>query len=101
MAKYFRTELGPHFSEGARQVWLKMLERGWSLARTSTETGAGSGTLHKLLYGDRGVGRPLSMAFEAKFGVEQRLWDVPPTEAFLPPAAAADEPAQPSTGAVI
>jgi hypothetical protein len=99
MGKFFRTNLGPHFSEGTRQTWLKLRELGWSLARTSAEIGAKSGVLHKILYGDREPNRSLSTAIKATLGVEQALWDAPPVEVFLPPAAVVDESAQPSAGA--
>ena len=100
MGKFFRTNLGPHFTEGARRLWLRMGELGWDQPRVSREIGAGGGTLHKLMYGDRKIGLPLANAIKEKLGIDTELWGKAPTEAFVPPAALVDEPAQqPSTGA--
>jgi hypothetical protein len=84
-----RPNLGPKFSEGARQMWLKMKELGWSRAQTSAEIGAKSGTLHSILYGDVGVGRTMGVALEQKLGVAMHLWDLPPAVPFSPPALSA------------
>ncbi len=89
MAKLFRTTLGPHFSEGCRQLWLLMAERGWEQPRMSSELEAGPGTLNKLLYGDRRIGFRLSLLIENKLGIKQRTFGVMPLKPFAPPAAVA------------
>ncbi len=92
MAKLFRTNLGPLFSEGARRLWLAMRERGWSRPRLEDELDTGGGTLPKILYGDRGVGRKLANKIHEKLGIAQAAWDQKPLEEFIPPAGE-EEPA--------
>jgi hypothetical protein len=98
MYKPFRTTLGPHFSEGARQLWLRMAERGWEQPRLSAEVEAGPGTINKILYGDRRVGARLSVRFEEVLGIRPRAFLELPLKEFAPPHAVAAQQ-QPSEAA--
>ncbi len=46
----------------------------------------GGGTLPKILYGDRGVGRKLANKIHEKLGIAQAAWDQKPEAEFTPPA---------------
>jgi hypothetical protein len=91
-ARSYRLELGPAFSEGARQLWLRMESRGWSQAHvrellakvTPAKT---AGLISRWLYGDQRPGTEWASRIEQATGIRAALWGQPPLEAFVPPAA--------------
>ncbi len=92
-----RQTLGEHFSEGARQLWLKMQERDWSQTRLKRELGAKDGYVSRWLFGDRKPGLKNAMRIFEVLGIAPTLWDQPPAKAFSPPAPVDDSLA--ATGA--
>ncbi len=82
-----RTALGPHFSEGARLMWLALRERGQSDYAFSKEFGVGRSTVLKWLYGDSLPSRLWGIEIERLLGIAPGLFDVPPKRAFVLPGA--------------
>jgi hypothetical protein len=85
--RFSRRKLGPKFSEAARQLWLALEERGWGQNEAMRQLVLPSGQISKLLYGERKAGRIWSRRIQEQLGIDEGLWDVPPTVAFIPPAA--------------
>jgi len=92
MAVFSRRALGPKFSEGARQLWLLMAD-GSTPADLARRLGADSGQCSRLLYGDRAPGLKLAGVIQEKLGIDIPLWNMPPLELFVPPAAQIAAPA--------
>ena len=85
MSKQLR-KLGPHFSEGARQLWLAWRSHGGSMRKFAGCLALSPSTLHKLLYGRARPG--LACAFMiASYApvVGPHLWLVAPRAAFALP----------------
>lgn len=79
-----RTNLGPQFSEGARQLWLALARLGWSQTKARANLGVAAGMLSRWLFGDRKPDIDWANKIQVLFGVEQRLWSEPPAEPFEP-----------------
>jgi transcriptional regulator with XRE-family HTH domain len=78
-----RTTLGPHFSEGARQLW-RVVERGVSQEEIRRAIGLGRGMVHRFLYGDRKMSLDVAVRIETAFGIRPALWLEPSTRPFDP-----------------
>ena len=85
--KLYRSELGAHFSEGARQLWI-VLQRA-----KETQDGAGArlhvsrGYVCRILYGDFCPGLDLCLRMQKEYGINPGLWLKKPKSVFIPPAA--------------
>lgn len=84
-----RTELGEHFSEGARLLWVGAEERSWSQRRLGRELGAYEGEIMGVLYGDKRPRIEIVAAAERVLGTPASAWVSKPLKAFDPPAARA------------
>lgn len=82
-----KTKLGPRFSEGARQLWLRMMEQNLSQAEVARRIEAPAGYVNGLLYGKKGIGIIYADRIRGLFGIDPPLWLKPPTVEFRPPAA--------------
>jgi DNA-binding XRE family transcriptional regulator len=87
-----RTHLGEQFSEGARRLWAEMDRRGWSQGQIAKAIDAKPGVVPRWLYGDTKPSWDWAVKLRDTFGIALEAWTVPPSCAFIPPAArAADE----------
>lgn len=87
MSKPNRTDLGPHFSEGARLLWLAIQRESLPSARAADSIDADASLFHRWLYGERKPGRAHGSALAERFGISLDQWDTEPTEPFSPPGA--------------
>jgi hypothetical protein len=74
-----RTNAGPHWNEGAHRLWLFMRSQGLSmrgLSRLLTDRDD-TGTIIKILYGDRRPGRDLGNTIEQVTGIGSALFSEP------------------------
>jgi len=85
----FRRHLGESFNEGARQLWLRMLESEMTIEDVTRAIGASRGPVSRWLYGDGRPGTMYAARLEEEFGIAVNLWHSEPVEAFAPPAAMA------------
>lgn len=82
-----RVEVGPKFSEGARQLWLALVERNWTQEEARVELGLARGMLSRWLYGERCPGGPMRVRLVERLAIPVGAWDVAPKGgAVLPPA---------------
>lgn len=86
-----RTELGPHFSEGARLLWVFMESRGMSQGALMRLLGTKAGVIPRWLYGVTRPGLDWAMKVRDALGIAPEEWTRDPTAPFVPPAARADE----------
>ena len=90
-----RQHLGPRFSEGARQMWIRIGKLGMTpsdFARKAEETTGTPWPLSKVfryLWGDRCPDRVPASTIHAILGIEPQDFDRAPKRAFTPPAARA------------
>lgn len=96
MRVYHRDTLGPHFSEGARLLWVALLERRDSQQEIANEIGCLKPTLNKWLYGMRRPGTSWRIAIRRKFKVPLLAWDAKPKKPLTLPGSTGD--AQKATG---
>lgn len=80
-----RTKLGPKFSEGARQLWAVMHERGWGLRELARQIGGPYAAPH-WLYGDKLPPFERAVDIERLFSIAPRLWFAKPRRLFVVPA---------------
>lgn len=82
-----RSKLGPYFSEGARLLWLAMLERELWMGELRRMLSAHTGEVPRVLYG----ARKANVRFVAKasevFGIDPASWLEETREDFRPPWA--------------
>lgn len=83
-----RTELGPHFTEGARLLWEEVRIRGMSQGEAGRSVGAHNGQFNRWLYGLKKPGIHFALAIERVFGVPVIAWTQEPTQDFVPMALA-------------
>lgn len=82
-----RTELGPVFSEGARQLWMYLRRERLTVRQLAALIGKPQPTIWRLLHGERRASREIAATI-AKLGIaEVSAWDLPPARAFHLPAA--------------
>lgn len=82
-----RAVLGKNFSEGARQLWLKMIRGKLSQADAARLLELRHpAMLSRWLYGDRRPSVKWAFAIESKLKIRAGLWGVKPVEEFVPPA---------------
>lgn len=82
-----RRALGPHFSEGARLLWLAMESRGWTQGQLRKELDVASGRVSRWLYGDLRPSLTIAIVVAAKLGIPAETWTQAPREPFIVPAA--------------
>lgn len=90
MVGTYRRHIGPHFSEGARLLWLKLpqLARAWGIKPESAREeltkrlGAARGTVARYLYGDRKPDRTLASKLQELAGIPAEAWDQAPKQEF-------------------
>ena len=82
----YRRGLGDDFNEGARQMWLRLDRKGWSLDDLVARTGIKKPALHRYLYGDRRPERVPAAAIQRILKIDQALFDTPPAAEFVTPA---------------
>lgn len=90
-----RQHLGPRFSEGSRQMWLRMSKLDMTPADFSRAAAKATGSAWPLsktfryLWGDRCPDRGPAGTISKILGVEMGDFDRKPVRAFTPPAARA------------
>jgi ribosome-binding protein aMBF1 (putative translation factor) len=84
-----RTELGNHFSEGARLLWLAVAARDGSQTVLAHEIHVGVAVLNRWLYGERKPSRQFAAIIEARLGIPASAWDAKVRGRFVLPAVAA------------
>lgn len=82
-----RSSLGPHFSEGARLLWLALERLGLNQTEAEARARSAKGSINRLLYGERRPGLDMALRLEEAFGIPPGAWNEPPSEPFAPPAA--------------
>jgi transcriptional regulator with XRE-family HTH domain len=82
-----RTKLGPHFSEGARLVWMEIERRGWTQGQLRKELKVATGRVSRWLYGDIRVSLSVALLFQKTLHVPAEAWTLAPTVEFVVPAA--------------
>ena len=80
-----RTTVGPHFSEGSRQLWLIMERDGTSAESLRARLGFARGVLNRHLYGDQRPDLESAYRILDKTGVEPRLFLQQPKRRFVLP----------------
>lgn len=84
-----RTHLGPHFSEGARSLWLSVRETYGTQGQMARALGCDSGQLARWLYGDTRPSLGMGLRIRDVIGVPLDAWVQPPLADFVPPAVSA------------
>lgn len=82
----YRSELGAKFSEGARQMWLRMASRKLTDSSLAQRAGIPRDLVFRYRWGDTRPGRVHAEKLRVAIGVKPALFDVEPLEAFTPPA---------------
>jgi len=82
-----RTELGDHFTEGARLLWDAMERLGFEQYQLEKHIQAPTGLVSRLLYGDQRAGRVWMFKLYNKLGIPLESWNQTSSKPFLPPAA--------------
>ena len=82
----YRCELGEKFSEGARQMWLRMRERKLSDSALAAKAGLDRGLIFRYRWGDSKPGRLHADKLRVALGIKPALFDADPLEQFVPPA---------------
>lgn len=83
-----RTTLGKYFSEGSRLLWAEFIKSGLKNFRDAErEWDLGAGTLNRLLYGERGAGRTISVKLRDRLGIPIESWSTKPSRDFKVPHA--------------
>jgi len=85
-----RTDLGIHFSEGARRLWLVLKERG-PQSKLAAELSVSTGQLTHWLYGDRRPNAKSAAKIQAALDIPAGLWGTDPLGKFEAPAAIAHD----------
>lgn len=87
---YYKRELGKHFSEGSRLVWLWLEQnnvRQADLEREVRERASVSvGHLNRVLYGERPCSLEIAVALRDITGTPVEAWTQPPAEEWTPRA---------------
>lgn len=81
-----RRTLGKHINEGARLLWEKLREKGWSQTRLARELPCSLGLAWRWLYCDQRPDGKRRALIEDKLGVPWRAWDELPTAEIVLPA---------------
>ena len=84
-----RRTLGKHFNEGARQTWLAIERKSWTVADLASALGKTQGALHRVLHGDVLPKLEIATGTERLLRVRCALWLIPAKLPFSPPAARA------------
>jgi hypothetical protein len=80
-----RTELGSHFSEGARLLWRVMAKQKLSQADIRRRMQCQSGLVPRWLYGDVTPGLMYAFRLAAAFDIPPQAWIAPPKRHFAVP----------------
>lgn len=90
--KRYRQELGEHFSEGSRLLWVALADScGGSQAQMRRRLTGQSGeelrpgVVSRWLYGDHRPGLRMVLQLKEAFGIPIEAWHQSPTEPFAPP----------------
>ncbi len=84
--KMTRTNLGPHFSEGSRQIFIFCETNGLQPREVSKKLGFCLGLLHRHMWGDQRPDLASGIAYEDVLGINPRLFFDPPRRRFVLPA---------------
>lgn len=90
-----RTELGPHFSEGARLLWNAKENQSLSHGGIARLIGATGGVVPRWLYGDTRPSWNWASKLFVTFGIPLVAWTEPPSRPFTLPAARETTPTPP------
>ena len=82
MKERHRTDLGEHFNEGARRLWLAMAKRHETAEDVTRKLGVARGMVGRWLYGDRRPDRLSTQKLVEKYRIPATAWDSPPEVAF-------------------
>lgn len=80
-----RENLGPKFSEGARQMWLRCRARGWSMADLSRVLSWPRNVAYRYAWGDRKPEIEALVKIRDVLGIEPADFASPPKRHFKPP----------------
>ena len=84
----YRSELGPKFSEGARQIWLRAASRRLSDPELAAKSGIDRSSIFKYKWGDVRPGRVHADRLFRALGIKPSMFDEAPVEKnFVPHAA--------------
>lgn len=84
-----RTELGDHFTEGARLLWAAMEKAKMTQAAARRSCGAHGGEMSRTLYGAKAARLKVVLWANRTFGIPVEAWAKKPARPFTPPAAKA------------
>jgi hypothetical protein len=82
-----RRHVGPHFSEGSRQLWLIVEREGHSVEWLRRRLGSCKGVTNRHLYGDSRPDLERAYRILDEFGIDPRLFLIPPRRRFVLPGA--------------
>ena len=84
---HHRTQLGPHFSEGARLLFLRVLKS--SFRDVGQDLGVDHSVVYRWAYGDSLPSAKHLNSIATRYRVKAGAWSAAPKESFIPPAARA------------
>lgn len=82
-----RVTLGPKFSEGSRQIWLRLEAEEITDEEFTRRVGWSRGVLLRLKYGDTNPSGQSLADLSRELGIDPDSFFVAPLEEFIPPAA--------------
>jgi transcriptional regulator with XRE-family HTH domain len=86
---HHRTELGGHFSEGARKIWTRLAEKKIAPHQFATDLGWSRSAIFKYMHGDQKPDRTRSLVIEKELGIDPADFDKKPVREFSLAAAKA------------
>lgn len=86
---HHRTTPGPHYTEGARKIWIRLRELGMTAAEFEVKHKMGRGAMFRYMHGDRGPDRTRAVFFERELGIDPADFDRKPLGKFELPKKAA------------
>ena len=84
--KPYKLTFGECFSDGSRQLWEGMAERGLTQPQVAVLLRIARSTINRWLYGERRPEWPLRFLIQSEFGIDPFAWDRPTSVSFAPPA---------------
>lgn len=83
---HHRIAVGPHFNEGARQIWLRLEDLKVTASEFEKSKGWRRGALFKYMHGDQRPNRAWSEILREALDIDPSLYDQKPARAFSLPS---------------
>ena len=88
-APHHRTKLGDKFSEGSRQIWVRLAKRKLTPTQFELMHGLDRGALFRYMHGDRRPDLGPALFFKRTLGIDPADFNRDPVETFKLPSKAA------------